>query len=328
MKLKGKEIIGAKQKSALNLLSGKMDFKRDLMLFDRLFYIHSPIPSLKELSKFHEFSQFHDLINQVLNEVEWLYEHDLLFDYDTIPREEKEVPISKKEHLVLFDELKFTLTAFNEYRKELRKKNFYKEKSYIKKILPLRILFESGYHAYNIRRIAYLLRLIYKWEIYPIVTTTDVPFEQKKANVLQLVLKSLPIPDELTPWEQILEFKSDIDSQEKFFALKIWINEIASQNLSINEIEEKLEWLLHSYKKHMELHKIRFKKGILEAFIITSAEVIEDTVNLRFSKLAKSLFSLRKKKIDLMETEMKAPGYEVSYIIKARERFTPKNSSY
>jgi hypothetical protein len=51
------------------------------------------------------------------------------------------------------------------------------------------------------------------------------------------------------------------------------------------------------------------------------AEIAESLVKSQWSKIAKKLFEVSHKQIDLMKAEMTAPGREVAYIVKARERF-------
>lgn len=61
--------------------------------------------------------------------------------------------------------------------------------------------------------------------------------------------------------------------------------------------------------------------GMLETALITTSELIEELARLRFSKAARALFSLKKRRIALIEGELTSPGSEVAYLIKARESF-------
>jgi hypothetical protein len=143
-----------------------------------------------------------------------------------------------------------------------------------------------------------------------------------KQDIVKLVINAMPTPNEDVSWEQILDFKSDSDSRSKFLAIRNWINEVSISNLKLNEIQEKLEYLIDQYEKHMRFHNLKSKKGILEAIVITSAEIAENLAKLKVGELAKGLFSIKNKQLYLMEEEMKAPGREVAYISKARERFS------
>ena len=61
--------------------------------------------------------------------------------------------------------------------------------------------------------------------------------------------------------------------------------------------------------------------GVIETLVCTTAEIAESLVKFQWSKIAKKLFEVRHKQIELMKVEMAAPGREVAYIVKARERF-------
>ncbi len=146
--------------------------------------------------------------------------------------------------------------------------------------------------------------------------------ESLKKDVIEMIINRMPTPDKNTPWERIIDFKSDSDSKSKFLELKNWLNEVATISLKPSEVEEKLEYLLNQYERHMQFHKMKCHKGILETIVTTTAETAEDLVKLKWGQMAKSLFSIKNKKLYLMEEEMKAPGREVAYISKAREHFS------
>jgi hypothetical protein len=137
-----------------------------------------------------------------------------------------------------------------------------------------------------------------------------------------IVLNALPVPNATTPWEHIAEYRIDPDSHSKFLALRNWINDLSRTDLQPLEIEQKLEYLIDQYRKQMALHKIKTHKGPVETIVVSSTELLENIVKLKWSKVAKKLFSFRQRKIALLETELAAPGREVAYIVDARERFS------
>jgi hypothetical protein len=146
--------------------------------------------------------------------------------------------------------------------------------------------------------------------------------EGQTRGVLDIVLTQLPMPDDTVSWEHILEFRSDPDSYSKFLALRNWMNEVARAKLTPIEIEQKLEYLIDQYWRHMQLHKMKANAGVLQTAIVSTAELIEDLVKIRWGKMAKNLFAFRERRIALLEGELTAPGSEVAYIVKANERFS------
>jgi hypothetical protein len=61
--------------------------------------------------------------------------------------------------------------------------------------------------------------------------------------------------------------------------------------------------------------------GALETIVTAAGEALENIAKLKFGALTKSVFSVRHRKIQLLEAERQAPGRELAYIVKARERF-------
>jgi len=174
------------------------------------------------------------------------------------------------------------------------------------------------------RRICIALRKIGGMSAVPISYNHALPAsrrEAKQAEILQILLKSMPIPDDATPWEQIIEFRKDADSMAKFLALRNWMNETARAKLTPVEVEEKLEYLMSQYQRHMQLHKMKTNPGTLETILVSSAEILENLIKFKFSKLAKALFTIRHRKISLIEGELTSPGSEMAYMIKTRETF-------
>lgn len=149
---------------------------------------------------------------------------------------------------------------------------------------------------------------------------TDLP-NFKSMKVLEVVLDKMPTPDESVSWEQIIEYRADPDSSAKFAALKVWMQDVATKDLSKNEISERIEHLLNENKKHMRLHKMKYHNSTNSILISTPFEILEKLVKFEWSSLAKKFFNLKEKHFDLMEAELNAPGRELAYIIKTAERF-------
>ena len=143
-----------------------------------------------------------------------------------------------------------------------------------------------------------------------------------KEGVIRIAIKELPVPDDSTSWEQIIEYRSDPDSQSKFLALRHWMSEVARAELTPAEVEEKLEYLIDQYQKHMKVHRIKTNASTLETIVTTGAEVLGDLASFKWGKAAEALFSLKRRQVALLEGELTAPGNEIAYIVKSRETFS------
>jgi hypothetical protein len=146
-------------------------------------------------------------------------------------------------------------------------------------------------------------------------------FGAGKEQVLDITVHKVPQPDELTSWENILNYKNDPQTQKQFLLLRRWINRIARGDLDRNEIAIELETSLNEYRDHMKVHKIKAKQGVFRTVIATGLDVLADLTTFKWGKAADLLFSLNERKIQLMEAELHAPGKELAYFVSAEDRF-------
>src|SRR4029077_6346630 len=101
-----------------------------------------------------------------------------------------------------------------------------------------------------------------------------------------------------------------------------WMSEVARGKLTPAEAEEKLEYLLNQYRRGIEIHKMKVNTTTLETLVVTIADAPKNLLTLQWGEIAKGLFSIRHRKIALLEGELTAKGSEVAYIMKARDTFS------
>ena len=174
------------------------------------------------------------------------------------------------------------------------------------------------------RLLSLQLREKYCADAYPFASLPFIatePFLQGKAETINIILSVLPLPDGLTPWESILDFREDDDFRKCRWGLRAWMSDVARGQLSAIEIKERIEWLSYQHEKLMKIHKIKAGVGVLETIVTSTAEVIENLLQIRFEKAARSLFSFKRARLSLMEAEIASPGKEVAYIFKVREQY-------
>jgi hypothetical protein len=146
--------------------------------------------------------------------------------------------------------------------------------------------------------------------------------EMKQGDIQRLVIENLPEPDETTPLDRVLEFRADQNSKGNIVSLRRWLSNFAKNITSPMEAQQELEWLLAEYERHMQLHEMKTNRGVLETVVTASAETLEDLAKFRWGKLAKSIFAASRRKIDLFEAELKAPGREIALVFHARRTFS------
>lgn len=158
----------------------------------------------------------------------------------------------------------------------------------------------------------------------PLIKRLTIPSEDKitQSDVLRIIIENIPIPNDTTPWESIFEFKKDPDNQGKFAGLKLWVNKVLKSEYSLQETKDELQHLIYQYQKSLDIHKIKYQKGVFQSIIVGTAELLENTVRLKFSNIAKGLFAAQTEKADLLSLELNSPGNEVSYIYETKQAFS------
>jgi hypothetical protein len=289
------------------LLLKSQPVKRTALLFDRIAApeINLGLPALRKAESF--------LGIEYVNDLEWLHQTGILFEPEL-----KVTEVISQDEQFLSDYI-----SAKKSNEEFKNALSSTKNSHSDEFIDYAASYALKHGMLVSRYTAALMRKQQNCDAYPLISTpfSDLSVVEGGSEVIQVVLKNIPIPDEKTSWEQIMEYRSDPDSKEKFYRLRHWMSEISKQQLNANEIEEKLEWLLHDYERHLKLHQLKIYPGLLETFITTGAELAENLIKLNWGKAAKTMFSLRHRKLALMEAEMNSPGAEIAYAYKTRKTF-------
>lgn len=120
-------------------------------------------------------------------------------------------------------------------------------------------------------------------------------------------------------WEDILNFKAEL--HDKQWAFRRFLNTLALKQHNEPEVADEIEWMVNEYSKAMKVHNLKASPAFFEAYVIPGMEFVEDLVKFRWSKIAKGFMSVKKRKIELLEAELKAPGKECAYVFDTRARF-------
>jgi hypothetical protein len=301
-----KEFIGVLDSKLLLIPQSQ---KRNVLLFDRL-----AVPRFLEfwsILKKHE-PEFDSV---PINDLRWLHDRGIIYEPNL------EVSQEVFERRDFAESARAALESLMQFR-ALRRPDF--DNPLDRKAAGAQMAYFFVDHGTKVSRYVSIMLREQNCDAVPLIVipTGQPAMSEGQTEVASIVLNNLPIPSEQTSWEQILEFRNDPDTKEKFFRLRRWMRDVSKDQLSPVEIEEQLESLLHDYKRHMELHRLKIEPGTLETILTTSGDLIENLVKFKWGKLAQSMFTLRHRKLALLEAEMNAPGAEIAYIYQSTEQFS------
>ena len=144
--------------------------------------------------------------------------------------------------------------------------------------------------------------------------------EDTQQEVIEVALTEFPVPDETRcSWPDILEFRQE--SHDKKWTFNRFLRTLASTKQTPAEIRDDIEWTINEYSKAMQVHGLKSSSGLIEAYFLPALEVIEGFPIPKISSVLKAGVSIRKRKVELLESEMKAPGRECAYVFDARKKF-------
>ena len=177
-------------------------------------------------------------------------------------------------------------------------------------------------HDISVRLDSINLRKKYKEEFYPALrTNSSFNSADKKSEIIQFLLNDIPEPALNTPWEQIIEFRSDEDVKNKYLALINWINKTAISASSLSDIKDEYEYLYNDYMKHFKLHKLKYNNTLLKIIVTAGAGILMALQAGQFISPFKNLLQVNLSHVKLLEEEAKLPGKEVAYIYHAKKQF-------
>ena len=170
----------------------------------------------------------------------------------------------------------------------------------------------------NISRVtAVQLRNFNNLDAHAIVSSELNPLEHDDEDpnthdVIQIRINGLPLPDKDVSWEQIIEYRSDPNSLNRFVDLRNWITDTVRGKLTPLEAEQRLLPVLKRFRKQTEIHQMKTVSTTLEAFVTTSRDVV---MNLLSYPAGTKLCFFAHRKLVLLEGEAPSEVSEVAFVL-------------
>ncbi len=152
---------------------------------------------------------------------------------------------------------------------------------------------------------------------YPILSGINKGIGLRKTrntDIIDLLINKMPKPASNTPWEKIIEFKSKHEHILYKLRLENWISDISRSNISLKEIEQKIEYYLKEYEYRLKLEKIKYNYGTVGFVLIETVKFMEDLIKLNWSKRLETILNYQKRNVELLIGETKSTGKEIAYI--------------
>ena len=160
-------------------------------------------------------------------------------------------------------------------------------------------------------------------EYYPLLRTPDtLKSENKKTKIIQFLLDKIPEPDYTVSWDHIIEYRSDEDVRNKYFALTNWVNKAANSNSKLSEIKDEYEYLYSEYMKQFKLHKMKYNNSLIEIIVNATTNFLLNITTGNYVSSVKDLIQFKIKNAALLQEESKIQGKEIAYIFHTKKEFS------
>lgn len=164
------------------------------------------------------------------------------------------------------------------------------------------------------------LRNIHNLDAHAIVPSEFSSLDQddestNKHNVVKIVVTALPVPHPDVSWQQIIEYRNDPNSLNRFLDLRNWISDTVHGRFTPLEVEQNLRQVLKRFRKQMEFHRMQAEITILEAFVVAAPDLTRSYAGY---PTLPGLCSVQRMKLALLEGESVVEGSEVAFVIKTK----------
>jgi hypothetical protein len=184
---------------------------------------------------------------------------------------------------------------------------------------------QSAYHEWRLhnsfvaRFVASRLRkngLDSAYSVY--ADTQDLPPIAKatRHEVVNLILRNVPMPKSDTPWERLVEFHEGSGRDLRRAELRHWITQAAKQELDLREAAEEIERFTLAYKRQLEKNKIESRWNAIEFTVVFPLTLLESLIPIKLSDSVKEYFEWRKRERLLLPVESSVEGEQLAYLVE------------
>ena len=153
----------------------------------------------------------------------------------------------------------------------------------------------------------------------------QLPAERSEL-VFSVVIENIPVAHESVSWEDLLAFKAEETAQVYHARLRQWIQQHANNEISVRELAGEIEAQTKEFEFFMSKHHV--VKSMTTIELLIKAGAVGAIAGFGVSEQAavvgavgSILVTATKHRAELLQAEMQAPGAELAYMVKARERF-------
>ena len=136
---------------------------------------------------------------------------------------------------------------------------------------------------------------------------------QNDLSVASVILDKIPIIADM-PYDEVIDFKKDPKTKHLHQRLKMWIAKFSTNDMDQKIMYAEMEQAIMDYRDFAGRQSKKQRLLQIELFLKVPIEFIESLVRIRPSRTINSIINIKRKKIELYESELEASGNQFAYI--------------
>ncbi len=153
------------------------------------------------------------------------------------------------------------------------------------------------------------------------IQATEVPNTFDRYGVANLVFKSLPVPSDNLPLNEVISFKEDKDVKADLARFRGWVTKMTKEHSNLADVEDEFLDAYHSYKKSIQRLDKKFSTTGWGIVMNVATEVIDNLSQLKFGTAIKSLFDFKSAHLEYDEKLDSLKGNELAFIRRLENSF-------
>jgi hypothetical protein len=151
---------------------------------------------------------------------------------------------------------------------------------------------------------------------YPYATEASATY----ARTTAAVLSEIPVPDELTPWEAILDFRKE-NQKLAFCSLREWIKEATHENCTSAELKDKIEFEVARVETALKRARVKHTYRMIETVVTSGVSLVENLLKMEWSEATKAVLKPIESHLDALQEEEEIAKSGLYYVVRAKEAF-------
>ena len=142
-----------------------------------------------------------------------------------------------------------------------------------------------------------------------------------EADLVQVVINAFPVPTDDVPFEDVLAFSREHETQRRLTSLRLWMESRIVAGVSIASASLDLETALHEFSQYMKIQKMKSKTSTIRTVFSIPLGIIEEIAHLRPRGALEVVLTTADRKAQRLESELAAPGHQLAILYEAQDRF-------